>query len=87
MQSKNDNVAARDNSIQMYCHCKQCMDELRNGEWQKHVSRKQIAQGMSPREYAQLEAGWTELGLQVRCVRHDNNIVHIDLKGQKVRLL
>jgi len=30
-----------------------------------------------------LEVGWTLLGLQVWCARHDMNIVHIDFEGQQ----
>ena len=29
----------------------------------------------------QLEVGWTALGLQVWCKRHDKNVVHIDFGG------
>ena len=30
-----------------------------------------------------IEAGWTKLGFQVWCRRHDCNIVHMDFEGQK----
>jgi hypothetical protein len=30
-----------------------------------------------------IEVGWTPLGLQVWCRRHDANMVHIDFQGQQ----
>jgi hypothetical protein len=36
----------------------------------------------SPRDWQQIEAGWTEVGFQVWCKRHNVNILHIDLAGQ-----
>lgn len=30
-----------------------------------------------------IEAGWTELGLQVWCKNHERNIVHIDFEGHQ----
>lgn len=56
--------------ITQYMHCKKCL--------------KQIPDGVSPRDYARLEAGITKEGFQVRCVRHEMNVYHIDLLGQKV---
>lgn len=54
--------------ITLHIHCASCMDDLPDG--------------MAPREWQDLEVGWTELGLQVWCKRHDANIVHIDFEGQ-----
>lgn len=56
------------NSISMYMHCRRCLEEFPSGE--------------SPSSYARLEVGWTAIGLQVRCVRHDLNVVHIDFEGR-----
>jgi hypothetical protein len=53
----------------MYFHCGRCMDELPDDT--------------SPQEYSRLELGWTKLGLQVWCIRHDLNVMHIDFQGQK----
>ena len=36
---------------------------------------------MSPREYQKIQVGWTDHGIQVWCVRHDCNIVHLDFEG------
>jgi len=39
--------------------------------------------GISPRDYAQYEVGFTVTGIQVWCKRHDCNIVHIDFQSQR----
>lgn len=59
------------NKIEMFFHCKKCMKEVDNLH-------------MSPREYAEVEVGWTKKGFQVWCKRHEMNIVHVDFLGQKV---
>jgi len=59
------------NEITSYLHCALCLEEFMNG-----------AGGFAaPRDYAQTETGFTELGLQVWCKRHECNIVHIDFEG------
>ncbi len=58
-----------DNSIVSFMHCSRCLDE--------------IPEGVSPREWAQLEAGWTNPGFQVWCKRHELNILHVDFEGVK----
>ena len=40
-----------------------------------------IVTGQSPREYAQLEFGFTKPGVQVWCKRHEVNVMHIDFEG------
>lgn len=55
------------NEVIMYMHCSMCLESLPNGE--------------SPRTWAQLEVGFTPVGLQVWCKRHDVNVVHIDFEG------
>ena len=44
---------------------------------------KEKASSVSAKEYARLEVGWTKAGLQVWCVRHDVNVIHLDFEGQK----
>lgn len=61
------------NQIVAYFHCAKCMAEL--------------PEDTSPRDYAQLEVGWTEKGLQVWCQRHETNVVNLDFLGQKVATL
>jgi hypothetical protein len=58
------------NEITFFYHCAKCLDE--------------IPEGTSPRDYAQLEVGQTEIGIQVWCRRHDIDVVHLDLRAIKV---
>jgi len=51
-------------------HCKKCLDE--RGE------------SISPRDYASFEFGYTKKGFQLWCTRHEENVLAIDLMGQKV---
>jgi hypothetical protein len=62
-----------DPSIKMFFHCQLCLDELNEGK----------AKGESAQSYARLEVGYSRIGLQVRCVRHDVNVIHLDFAGQK----
>jgi hypothetical protein len=57
------------NEIKLFMHCHKCLQEKPSNK--------------SPREWAQLEVGWTKLGLQVWCKRHECNVCHIDFQGQK----
>lgn len=56
-----------ENAIVLYLHCGLCLNEKPNG--------------VSMREYGQLEIGTTDLGFQVWCKRHECNVVHIDYEG------
>jgi len=53
--------------------CSKCADEVASG----------AAGAVSMRDYGRLEAGFTERGLQIWCLRHAVNIVHIDFDGAK----
>ena len=55
------------NEIVRFIHCKKCLDEK--------------PPGMSPREYAQVEVGFTAPGVQVWCKRHEVNVMDIDFEG------
>lgn len=57
------------NHIKMFFHCADCLEEL--------------PEGQSPADWARLAVGWTEVGLQVWCNRHEANIIHIHFDGQK----
>jgi hypothetical protein len=57
------------NAITAFFHCGGCLADC--------------PPNMSPSEWSRLEAGFTKLGVQVRCRRCDLNIVHIDFEGQK----
>jgi hypothetical protein len=39
---------------------------------------------LSPREYSHIEAGFSDRGFQVWCLRHERNIIHIDFMEQDV---
>lgn len=56
-------------SISAYMHCRLCLEEL--------------PEGVSPMEFSRTQAGFTELGLQVWCNRHNCNICHIDFEGAR----
>jgi ribosomal protein L44E len=55
------------NKIALFFHCTNCINKRPDGT--------------SPREWAQLECGWTKLGFQVWCKRCEKNIVHVDFEG------
>jgi hypothetical protein len=55
--------------IKTFFHCRRCILELPDG--------------ISPRDWAQNEVGFTEIGLQVWCRRHNANIIHIDFEGER----
>jgi hypothetical protein len=61
------------NQIKMFLHCGKCLDELK-----AQAAREGSA---SPRDYARLSVGWTPLGIQVWCNRHDLNVLHVDFEG------
>ena len=56
-------------AISSYIHCRDCMDELPDDE--------------SPMTYQRVQAGFTQHGVEVWCVRHDKKIIHIDFEDQK----
>lgn len=58
-----------EDSIEIFCHCGLCLKELPDDQ--------------SPSSYARINVGWSVLGIQVWCVRHNVNIIHIDFEGQK----
>lgn len=58
------------NEIQLYLHCARCLAELPGS-------------GESAESYSRLNVGWTAIGLQVWCRRHNANIVHIDFEGHQ----
>ncbi len=65
-----------ENAIGMYMHCGKCVEELKDKTFDSDSAE-------SPRSYARYEFGYTKVGIQVWCVRHDCNVVHIDFEGQK----
>lgn len=57
------------NEIKWFFHCPLCVAELPADQ--------------PPRQWMRLEIGFTLLGLQVWCVRHECNMVHVDFEGIK----
>ena len=60
------------NQIKSFMHCRGCLEKKPDN--------------LSPKQWSNLEVGWTEKGLQIWCIRCDMSVVSIDFKGQKVRL-
>ncbi|MDP2661328.1 MAG: hypothetical protein Q8R28_11435 [Dehalococcoidia bacterium] len=61
----------RTNEISAFLHCGKCLREK--------------PPGLSPREWASLEVGYTPQGLQIWCERHEVNVLHLDFMGQRMR--
>lgn len=59
-------------SITSYIHCSRCIDEWLASD-----------RSVSPADYSRTQSGFTELGLQVWCNRHNVNVVHIDFQGAR----
>jgi hypothetical protein len=57
------------NEIQGFVHCGKCLSE--------------VPEHLTPGEYQHVNVGFTKQGLQVWCVRHNCNVMHIDFEGQK----
>jgi hypothetical protein len=57
--------------INLFFHCKQCVAERPDD--------------VTPEQFSRLSVGWTDVGVQVWCFRHDINVVNLDFMGQKVR--
>lgn len=56
-----------------FLHCKKCIQEWKDGK----------AVGESPETYARLTVAYTTMGIQVFCVRHQANVMHVDFQGQR----
>lgn len=75
--AKTDRVIPNTYEIKAFFHCALCLEEV-----QKIAEKNNLPQ--SPSTYQRIEAGFTTLGIQVWCRRHDVNIVHIDFQGHKL---
>lgn len=62
--------------IDAYFHCRECVNEVK-------AIIERTGQPQSPATYQRLEAGYTPIGLQVWCRRHNINIIHLDFEGRK----
>ena len=61
------NIIPITNEITQFIHCSKCAEE--------------IPDGITPSDWQRFEIGFTKLGIQVWCKRHNCNIVHIDFDG------
>jgi hypothetical protein len=66
-------------AILRFTYCRQCMKDL------EHINRVKAPQSI--RDYSKLECGWTEFGFQLWCIRHNKNILHIDLRRNQTTIL
>lgn len=64
------------NRIKQFFHCSQCIEEYEKSEFKG-----------SPRDFAQIEVGWTIEGFQVWCKRHEINIADFDFMGNKIGVI
>ena len=66
-----------DNTLEIgqFIHCGLCIEEWDTGK----------AVGESPQSYARFSVGWTKLGFQVWCNRHEANVLHVDFEGVQHR--
>lgn len=64
------------NRIDMFFHCAKCIDE-----------GKERFGKFSPRRFARLEAGFTPDGIQIRCVRHDINVVAFNFVDEEEEVM
>ena len=69
----------RRSEIHTYMHCAKCLDEF--------YLRKSNQFGSSLKEYQMIEVGCTERGLQIWCLRHNENVLHLDIDSQKLRAI
>jgi hypothetical protein len=56
--------ATLESRIVAFMHCADCLAEKPDG--------------ISPKDWARLSVGYTSTGMQVWCVRHEINIVHVE---------
>ena len=54
--------------------CNKCIEELTN----------QKSTDINLKNFAQFEVGFTSIGIQVWCIRHDINVCHIDFNGNQL---
>ncbi len=62
------------NNINEYLVCSECQKEFDSG----------MTDFGSMMEYSRIDAGFTDLGFQVWCRRHDQNICHINFEGNEL---
>ncbi len=71
--TKNVKNAPRESKIITFLHCAMCLEE--------------VPEGMSASDYAHVEMGFTPEGIQLWCLRHNANVVHLDFEGRLVKAI
>ncbi len=71
-------TAPATHKIITFLHCRQCMNEV-----SLHNIHQTTEMQITPKDYARYEFGYTQWGMQVWCLRHECNIIHIDYEGRK----
>jgi hypothetical protein len=70
---------SNDLTILAYLHCGLCI-----AEWNEKNKIGAVGSPVeSPASYARLSVGWTDIGLQVWCNRHNCNVINVDFQGTK----
>lgn len=72
-QERGEADPSPENQIKLFFQCRKCVEEL--------AQMGGPVQGESPQSYARVSVGWTQLGFQVWCNRHEVNVLHLDLEG------
>lgn len=65
---------ANTEQITTFLHCGRCTAEFKTDP---------SAEGQSMATWARLAVGFTSVGLQIWCERHQCNVAHIDFEGHK----
>lgn len=68
--TKQDRPIPTDDVGLSYINCTMCVIEAAKG-------------GHHIKDWAKLTVSFTAIGLQVYCLRHEVNVIHIDFQGQK----
>ena len=63
------------NHITQHVVCAKCEEEYLGG----------LTDSSSLKNYTKLDIGFTNIGIQVWCRRHNANVVHVDFEGQKLK--
>ena len=63
------------NHITQNVVCAKCEEEYLGG----------LTDSSSLKNYTELDIGFTNIGIQVWCRRHNANVVHVDFEGQKLK--
>jgi len=63
---------SNNNAIEMYLHCNKCLSEIND-----------TGMKITPKDYAKISIGFTDVGIQLWCDRHDCNVAHIDFEGHQ----